>query len=114
MEFPWLLDRAPRLFAVSGCLLIDLVSVGRILAQLGIIGVVVSIKDPEHSRSSGWRVGLRAGIELLSALERLVVEKGLTDREVMRERKRWTEAYLHTAHGKPVELNGSDRERKHS
>jgi nitrile hydratase accessory protein len=51
----------------------------------------------------------------LAALERLVVEKGLTDREVMRERKEaWTEAYLHTAHGKPVELNGSDREHKHS
>jgi Nitrile hydratase beta subunit len=42
----------------------------------------------------------------LAALERLVVEKGLTDPEVMRERKEaWTEAYLHTAHGKPVELN---------
>jgi nitrile hydratase accessory protein len=51
----------------------------------------------------------------LAALERLVVEKGLTDREVMRERKEaWTEAYLHAAHDKPVELNGSDREHKHS
>jgi nitrile hydratase accessory protein len=50
----------------------------------------------------------------LAALERLVVEKGLTDRETMRERKRaWTEAYLHTPHGKPVELNGSDCEDKH-
>jgi nitrile hydratase accessory protein len=50
----------------------------------------------------------------LAALERLVVEKGLTDREAMRERKEaWTEAYLHTPHGKPVELNGSDREHKH-
>jgi nitrile hydratase accessory protein len=42
----------------------------------------------------------------LSALERLVVDKGLTNREVMRERKEaWTEAYLHTPHGKPVELS---------
>ena len=50
----------------------------------------------------------------LAALERLVIEKGLTDREAMRERKEaWTEAYLHTPHGKPVELNGSDREHKH-
>jgi nitrile hydratase accessory protein len=50
----------------------------------------------------------------LAALERLVVEKGLSDREAMRERKEaWTEAYLHTPHGKPVELNGSDREHKH-
>jgi nitrile hydratase accessory protein len=43
----------------------------------------------------------------LAALERLVVEKGLTDREAMGERKEaWTEAYLHTPHGKPVELGG--------
>jgi nitrile hydratase accessory protein len=42
----------------------------------------------------------------LAALERLVVEKGLTDREAMHERKEaWAEAYLHTPHGKPVELN---------
>jgi nitrile hydratase accessory protein len=47
----------------------------------------------------------------LAALERLVVEKGLTDEEAMRERKEaWTEAYLHTPHGKPVELSGSDRD----
>jgi nitrile hydratase accessory protein len=47
----------------------------------------------------------------LAALERLVVEKGLTDREAMHERKEaWTEAYLHTPHDKPVELNGSDCE----
>jgi hypothetical protein len=40
----------------------------------------------------------------------LVIEKGLTDREAMHERKEaWAEAYLHTPHGKPVELNaGSD------
>ena len=50
----------------------------------------------------------------LAALERLVVEKGLTDREAMRHRREaWTEAYLHTPHGKPVELNSGDREHKH-
>ena len=49
----------------------------------------------------------------LAALERLVVEKGLTDQEAMRERKEaWMEAYLHTPHGKPVELSGSDRDQK--
>ena len=49
----------------------------------------------------------------LAALERLVVDKGLTDREAMRERKAaWTEAYLHTPHGKPVELSGTVGERK--
>jgi len=42
----------------------------------------------------------------LAALERLVVEKGLTDRQAMHERKEaWADAYLHTPHGKPVELN---------
>src|SRR5258705_7279936 len=45
----------------------------------------------------------------LAALERLVVEKKITDREAMRNRKEaWTQAYLHTPHGKPVELNSSD------
>jgi nitrile hydratase accessory protein len=49
----------------------------------------------------------------LAALERLVVEKGLTDQEAMRERKEaWTETYLHTPHGKPVELSGGDRDQK--
>jgi nitrile hydratase accessory protein len=42
----------------------------------------------------------------LAALERLVTAKGLTDREAMHERKKaWAEAYRHTPHGKPVELN---------
>lgn len=44
----------------------------------------------------------------LAALERLVTEKGLTDREAMHERKEaWAEAYRHTPHGKPVELNAA-------
>jgi nitrile hydratase accessory protein len=47
----------------------------------------------------------------LTAMERLVVDKGLTNREAMHERKAaWTEAYLHTPHGKPVELSGGVRE----
>jgi nitrile hydratase accessory protein len=46
----------------------------------------------------------------LAALERLVVNKGLTDREAMRERKEaWAEAYLHAAHGKPVELGAGEK-----
>jgi nitrile hydratase accessory protein len=41
----------------------------------------------------------------LAALERLVVDKGLTDRDAMRARKEaWAQAYLHTPHGTPVEL----------
>jgi nitrile hydratase accessory protein len=50
----------------------------------------------------------------LAALERLVVNKGLTDRDAMRERKEaWAEAYLHTPHGKPVELSAGAGEMKH-
>ena len=41
----------------------------------------------------------------VAALERLVTEKRLTDRQTLRERKdAWAEAYRHTPHGKPVEL----------
>jgi nitrile hydratase accessory protein len=41
----------------------------------------------------------------LTALERVVTEKGLTTREAMEERKEaWADAYRHTPHGKPVEL----------
>ena len=48
----------------------------------------------------------------LAALEWLVIAKGLTGREAMRERKEaWAEAYRHTPHGKPVELNAGFGER---
>lgn len=41
----------------------------------------------------------------LAALERLVAEKGLTDRNQMLLRKNaWADAYRHTPHGKPVTL----------
>ena len=30
-----------------------------------------------------------------------------------KRKEAWTEAYLHTPHGKPIELNGSDRQDKH-
>lgn len=41
----------------------------------------------------------------LVALERLVTEKGLTDRLALMARKEaWADAYRHTPHGKPVEL----------
>lgn len=51
----------------------------------------------------------------LAALERLVVDKGLTDREAMRERKEaWAQAYLHTPHGTPVELGAGASVEKHT
>jgi nitrile hydratase accessory protein len=41
----------------------------------------------------------------VAALERLIVEKDLTDRAAMGARKdAWADAYRHTPHGKPVEL----------
>jgi nitrile hydratase accessory protein len=41
----------------------------------------------------------------LTALERLVVEKGLSDSAALVGRKEaWADAYRHTPHGKPVEL----------
>lgn len=41
----------------------------------------------------------------LAALERLVIAKGLLDLSMLVERKdAWADAYLHTPHGKPVEL----------
>jgi len=41
----------------------------------------------------------------LTALERLVAAKGMSDPAAMLERKQaWVDAYRHTPHGKPVEL----------
>ncbi len=41
----------------------------------------------------------------VSALERLVVERGLSDSSALDERKEaWADAYRHTPHGQPVEL----------
>lgn len=41
----------------------------------------------------------------LATLERLVTEKNLTDPAALAARKQaWTEAYLRTPHGKPVQL----------
>jgi nitrile hydratase accessory protein len=52
--------------------------------------------------------GSRYYYHWLAALERLVTEKGLTDREAMRERKEaWAEAYRNTPHGMPVKLAAS-------
>lgn len=41
----------------------------------------------------------------LAALERLAIEKRLTDpRELSTRKEDWADAYRHTPHGKPVEL----------
>jgi nitrile hydratase accessory protein len=47
----------------------------------------------------------------LATLERLVIEKGLADSAALdRTREAWAEAYRHTPHGKPVELQSRARE----
>jgi nitrile hydratase accessory protein len=44
----------------------------------------------------------------LTALERLVTAKGLSDLATLQARKEaWIEAYRHTPHGKPVELGSA-------
>ena len=41
----------------------------------------------------------------VAALERLVVERGLSEAPALEERKEaWADAYRHTPHGQPVEL----------
>jgi len=51
----------------------------------------------------------------LAALERLVTEKGLTDRAALANRKEaWADAYRHTPHGKPVELGAGAGEHEHT
>jgi nitrile hydratase accessory protein len=48
----------------------------------------------------------------LAALERLVVMKGLSDVATLLARKEaWAEAYRHTPHGKPVELENDSSAR---
>ena len=45
----------------------------------------------------------------LTALERLVAEKSLASRQMLAARKdAWVEAYRHTPHGQPVELDPAD------
>jgi nitrile hydratase accessory protein len=49
----------------------------------------------------------------LNALERICAEKGLVDREGMRQRtEAWRRAYRRTPHGRPVELSAA-REDNH-
>jgi len=49
----------------------------------------------------------------LRALERLCAEKGLTSpADLQRRAEEWRQAYLHTPHGKPVELASSLRAKR--
>jgi nitrile hydratase accessory protein len=51
----------------------------------------------------------------LATLERLVTAKGLIDSRALEERKEaWADAYRHTPHGKPVELDARPGEHEDS
>jgi nitrile hydratase accessory protein len=60
----------------------------------------------DELKAAGPDDGSRYYEHWLAALERLVTEKGLSNPAAMLERKQaWADAYRHTPHGKPVELD---------
>jgi len=60
----------------------------------------------EELKSAGPDDGSHYYHHWLAALETLVKRKGLTGAAELLERKEaWADAYRHTPHGKPVELN---------
>jgi nitrile hydratase accessory protein len=90
--------------------------------QAQAFALAVKLSEQGHFTWSEWAAALGAELKAaadrgepddgshyyehwLAALERLVTEKGLTDRAALATRKAaWAEAYLHTPHGKPVQL----------
>jgi nitrile hydratase accessory protein len=84
--------------------------------------LAVTLSERGHFTWSEWAAALGAELKAaaergepddgshyyehwLAALERLVTEKGLTDRAALATRKAaWADAYQHTPHGRPVEL----------
>jgi nitrile hydratase accessory protein len=68
-------------------------------------GQVVPAGDSLASRSVAGDDGSHYYEHWLAALEKLVVEKGLTDAAALDARKEaWRDAYLHTPHGQPISL----------
>ena len=79
------------------------VAVGK-LAQLQIFGGDYPTPDGTGVRDYIHVATLASGH--VAALERLATARGLTDRDALHERKEaWADAYRHTPHGKPVELD---------
>jgi nitrile hydratase accessory protein len=90
--------------------------------QAQAFALAVNLSEEGHFTWSEWAAALGAEFKAaadrgepddgsryyehwLAALERLVTEKGLTDRAALATRKAaWADAYRHTPHGKPVEL----------
>jgi nitrile hydratase accessory protein len=90
--------------------------------QAQAFALAVNLSEEGHFTWSEWAAALGAEFKAaadrgepddgsryyehwLAALERLVTEKGLTDRAALATRKAaWADAYRHTPHRKPVEL----------
>ena len=86
----------------------------RVMRRLALLALFAALAVPAAALASELKAAADRGEpdngtqyyhHWLATLERLVTNKGLTDREAMRERKEaWADAYRHTPHGKPVEL----------
>ena len=85
--------------------------------QARAFALVLKLAERGHFTSSEWTTALSRQIardegshyyeQWLTALEKLVVDKGLADVLALKARKEaWHDAYLHTPHGQPVELPG--------
>ena len=83
--------------------------------QARAFALVLKLAERGHFTSSEWTAALSREVtgddgshyyeHWLAALEKLVVDKGLMDPSSLLARKQaWRDAYLHTPHGKPVEL----------
>jgi nitrile hydratase accessory protein len=87
--------------------------------QAQAFALAVKLSEQGHFTWKEWAAALAAELKAaapddgsryyehwLAALERLVVAKGLSNPSAMLERKQaWADAYRHTPHGKPVELD---------
>ena len=83
--------------------------------QARAFALVLKLAERGHFTSSEWTAALSREVagddgshyyeHWLTALEKLVVNKGLADSAALLARKEaWHDAYLHTPHGQPVEL----------
>jgi len=90
--------------------------------QASAFALAVSLSDQGHFTWKEWAATLGEELKAsaargepddgshyyhcwLAALERLVVEKGLSESAELRDRKQaWADAFRRTPHGKPVEL----------
>lgn len=90
--------------------------------QARAFALMIELSEREHFSKTEWTLALARELQnaanrgeaddgshyyehWVTALELLAVEKGLTNQASLSARKAaWREAYLRTAHGRPVEL----------